>query len=108
MGVENPRFTNASHTSWSATINGVDYFGVVEGTFWDVIIESGLEIEAFTETTTWEEIRAHRNVLLSKTDFYALSDVTMSEEMTAYRQALRDVPANNDDPNSIDWPILPS
>jgi len=29
--------------------------------------------------------------LLSATDFYALSDVTMSEDMTTYRQNLRDI-----------------
>ena len=108
MAVENAKFTNADHTGWEAMIDGVQWFGVVDGTLWDVIVESNVDVEAFTETTTWEEIRTHRNVLLSKTDFYALSDVTMSDEMANYRQNLRDVPANNDDPNSIDWPVLPS
>jgi hypothetical protein len=37
------------------------------------------------------ELRMKRNSLLSQTDFYALSDVTMSAEMTTYRQALRDI-----------------
>ena len=36
-------------------------------------------------------LRAKRNALLLQTDFYALSDVTMSAEMTTYRQALRDI-----------------
>ena len=36
-------------------------------------------------------LRAKRNALLLETDFYALSDVTMSAEMTTYRQALRDI-----------------
>tara|TARA_R100000388_G_scaffold74883_1_gene54261 strand:- start:21 stop:308 length:288 start_codon:yes stop_codon:yes gene_type:complete len=36
-------------------------------------------------------LRQRRNVLLSATDFYALSDNTMSEEMTTYRQELRDI-----------------
>ena len=36
-------------------------------------------------------LRAKRNALLLETDFYALSDVTMSSEMTTYRQALRDI-----------------
>tara|TARA_R100001244_G_scaffold26310_1_gene26360 strand:+ start:494 stop:787 length:294 start_codon:yes stop_codon:yes gene_type:complete len=38
------------------------------------------------------KLRTKRNRLLAETDFYALSDVTMSEEMTTYRQALRDLP----------------
>jgi len=36
-------------------------------------------------------LRAKRNNLLAKTDFYANSDVTMSEAMTTYRQQLRDI-----------------
>ena len=38
-----------------------------------------------------KNLRQRRNVLLSATDFYALSDNTMSEEMTTYRQELRDI-----------------
>ena len=38
-----------------------------------------------------EKLRAKRNNLLVETDFYALSDVTMSEDMTTYRQNLRDI-----------------
>ena len=38
-----------------------------------------------------DRLRDERTSLLSQTDFYALQDVTMSEEMTTYRQALRDL-----------------
>jgi len=38
-----------------------------------------------------EYLREKRNMFLKETDFYALSDVTMTAEMTAYRQALRDI-----------------
>ena len=37
------------------------------------------------------DLRQRRNALLSSTDFYALSDVTMSDEMKDYRQQLRDI-----------------
>ena len=37
------------------------------------------------------ELRKQRNALLAETDFYALSDVTMSDDMKKYRQALRDI-----------------
>lgn len=72
--------------------------------------------DAFTQTWTVadksddaksESIRAKRNSLLFNTDFYALSDVTMSSEMTAYRQALRDVPQQSGFPSSVDWPTEP-
>ena len=37
-----------------------------------------------------KELRTTRNNLLAKTDYLALSDNTMSSELTTYRQALRD------------------
>ena len=36
-------------------------------------------------------LRRERNNRLAETDFYALSDVTMSSEMETYRQELRDI-----------------
>jgi hypothetical protein len=47
---------------------------------------------------------------MSKTDladFYALTDVTLSAEMTAYRQALRNIPEQDDFPSDISWPEKP-
>ena len=38
-----------------------------------------------------EDLRAKRNKLLTDTDYLALSDNTMSAEMTTYRQSLRDI-----------------
>jgi len=38
------------------------------------------------------EIKKERNQKLQETDFYALSDVTMSSEMSTYRQKMRDLP----------------
>jgi len=38
-----------------------------------------------------EELRFERNQLISETDYLALPDVVMSEDMTTYRQALRDI-----------------
>ena len=38
-------------------------------------------------------LREQRNQLLAETDFYALSDVTMAEDMETYRQNLRDLPS---------------
>tara|TARA_Y100000310_G_C20307417_1_gene634608 strand:+ start:328 stop:672 length:345 start_codon:yes stop_codon:yes gene_type:complete len=39
-------------------------------------------------------LRQQRNVLLSATDWWASSDLTMTEEQTVYRQALRDLPSS--------------
>ena len=56
------------------------------------------------------DMRSRRNQLLAATDFYALSDVTMSEDMETYRQALRDLPAGKDTVakvNNATWPTKP-
>ena len=56
------------------------------------------------------EVRSRRNRLLAETDFYALSDVTMSSDMTTYRQALRDITNGVDTVdkcNAITWPTKP-
>ena len=50
--------------------------------------------------------RAARNQLLAETDWTAGSDVTMSDAMKTYRQALRDVPAQEGFPTTINWPTL--
>tara|TARA_A100001015_G_scaffold214337_1_gene240591 strand:- start:925 stop:1422 length:498 start_codon:yes stop_codon:yes gene_type:complete len=51
--------------------------------------------------------RTKRDSLLKETDHYALSDVTMSDDMKTYRQALRDVPQQTDFPTTITWPTKP-
>jgi len=54
-------------------------------------------------------VRTQRDAKLAETDFYGLSDVTMSAEMTTYRQALRDITAHADFPylEDADWPAKP-
>ena len=59
-----------------------------------------------TDAEKLSEVRAKRDGLLAETDFYALSDVTMSSDMTTYRQALRDLPANVD-LSDITYPTKP-
>ena len=55
----------------------------------------------------WRRIRKQRAKLLAETDWMANSDVTMSEEMTAYRQALRDLPQTYTEPTDVVWPTNP-
>jgi TPP-dependent pyruvate/acetoin dehydrogenase alpha subunit len=55
-------------------------------------------------------LRSRRNQLLAETDFYALSDVTMSDDMKTYRQELRDLPSGKDTVekcNNVTWPTKP-
>jgi len=55
-------------------------------------------------------LRFDRTHKLSATDFYALSDVAMSQAMTDYRQALRDLPSGlstEAEVNAVAWPTAP-
>lgn len=56
-----------------------------------------------------ESMRKKRNALIAETDWQALSDVTMSADMTTYRQALRDITSHANWPNlnKDDWPTKP-
>jgi hypothetical protein len=56
------------------------------------------------------QVRKQRDSLLAETDWMALSDVTMSDEMAAYRQALRDITTHANFPyleEEDDWPTKP-
>ena len=71
------------------------------------------EEQAWTDGTfnrEIEKLREKRNILLAETDFYALSDVTMSEAMTTYRQELRDLTnglSTVEDVNNVTYPTKP-
>ena len=89
-------------------INGVKVdFTEAEETAWDnaaIVYANG----EFNRTIA--RLRQERNNLLAETDFYTLSDVTMSEDMTTYRQALRDLPAGKDTVQKVNdatWPTKP-
>ena len=67
------------------------------------------EIDA---TYPFEVLRTERNKLLAETDYLGNSDVTMSTAWKNYRQALRDLPANQTPSDmqlsNITWPTKPS
>jgi len=65
------------------------------------------EMNAAVVKGNWDRARKERNELLAETDFYALSDVTMSDDMETYRQALRDVPASVENSEDVVWPEKP-
>ena len=55
-------------------------------------------------------LRQERNRRLAETDFYALSDVTLADNMKTYRQNLSDLPDGKDTVDKCDnvtWPTKP-
>lgn len=96
---------------WMIEYTAVDMFA--DTTDEEGIVTTKAEHEAAYQATldkaAAEANRQKRNTLLSETDYLALSDMTLSAEMTAYRQALRDITSHANWPNlnEADWPTKP-
>ena len=52
-------------------------------------------------------LREERNRRIADTDWWASSDITMSAERTAYRQALRDITKTYSSLDDVVWPDKP-
>jgi hypothetical protein len=63
--------------------------------------------QAQLDAVAAKSVRDQRNRLLTETDYLALSDNTLTPEMAAYRQALRDITAQDGFPHSVVWPAKP-
>ena len=104
--------TEAEFTTMYAKVTGED--------------ENGSAIESQDPSdwgTTWAEVsakkdellaaepmrllREERDKLIAATDWWASSDLTMSDERTAYRQALRDITESATSLDDVTWPTKP-
>jgi len=54
------------------------------------------------------KLRMQRNILLAETDWWANSDLTMTQAQTDYRQALRDITDTYSSLDDVVWPTKPS
>ena len=88
-----------SKLAQKAALAGIEQNGGVWSRGW-VVEDLSLEDAS-------RRVRSHRDSLLSQTDWMALSDVSMSPDWVAYRQALRDVTAQVGFPRSVVWPNKP-
>ena len=57
--------------------------------------------------TTEDNAREKRNNLLAETDWWAMSDRTMTSDQQDYRNLLRQVPQQDGFPFSVTWPTKP-
>tara|TARA_R100000734_G_C3274963_1_gene69968 strand:- start:112 stop:639 length:528 start_codon:yes stop_codon:yes gene_type:complete len=94
--VEPPEYDKTTH---DAVFTWVEADGVLTQT-WQIVEKS--------DDDKADAIRNQRGTLLLETDYFALTDVTMPDDMATYRQALRDVPQQSGFPSSVDWPTKPS
>ena len=87
-------------------INGIKVaFTAEEETAWDNA-ETAWNNGALSRAQA--NLRSKRNNLLAETDFYALSDVTMSDDMKNYRQDLRDLPSGKDTLEKVNNTTFPT
>ncbi len=87
-------------------INGIKVaFTAEEETAWDNA-ETAWDNGALSRAQA--NLREKRNRLLADTDYYALSDVTMSNDMKTYRQNLRDLPDGKDTVEKCDNATFPT
>ena len=85
------------------------------GVTWKQVSDKMTEIDT---AAPMKELRRQRDAKLAETDWTALSDVTMADNMKTYRQALRDLPASDDGKNAslasdgslenVKWPQKPA
>ena len=100
----------AIYRAYSNVVRIDDQAGAFDANGVQITLDQSLVDAATAEIVTenaWSDLRTKRTQLLTETDYLALSDVTLSEDMRTYRQALRDLPANTSDPANPTWPTKP-
>ena len=81
--------------------NSVDW---PEGLTWDAV---ETKMNELTAAEPMKELRAERDRLIAATDWWASSDLTMTDAQTAYRQALRDITEDYSSLVDVEWPTKP-
>lgn len=96
--------TKDSNGNWVQAWVVVDMFkDDAEGTK----AEKEAAYQASLDAEVAKGVRLERDSLLAATDWMALSDVTLTADWAAYRQALRDVTAQAGFPHTVTWPSKP-
>jgi hypothetical protein len=76
-----------------------------------IVSDLGPDASAAKVHAQWAVVRAERDLLLDKCDWWVTKAIeknaTISAEQQAYREALRDITTQSD-PFNIVWPALPS
>jgi hypothetical protein len=87
-----------------------EYNSEIETQSWNYKLKKWDTI-AIPDEVFWQKLRTERNSILKDSDWSQLSDAPLtSANKTAwatYRQALRDLPENTEDPKNVTWPLQP-
>jgi hypothetical protein len=72
-------------------------------------LPDAIENPSANNDLAWFNLRMERNALLAACDWTVLADTpTSTAAWKAYRQQLRDLPANTTDPHNVVWPTPPA
>jgi hypothetical protein len=74
------------------------------GTDWATV---SAKVTELTAAEPMKALRAERDRLIAATDWWASSDLTMTDAQTAYRQALRDITESATSLDDVTWPTKP-
>ena len=99
--------TQDTNGNWIQAWQIVDMFADIEGGQTKAEQETAYQTNLDNEAA--KRNRSQRDSLISKTDWWAVSDRTMTSAQTTYRQALRDITSHSNWPNlqDSDWPTKP-
>jgi antitoxin component of MazEF toxin-antitoxin module len=113
--------TDADHEyiGWYRSLDGADFYNETE--YFTIESDSSVEYGVYdpsnggsivTDPTRKREelaaeVRAKRDQLISETDWWASSDLTMTQAQIDYRQALRNISSQSGFPETVTWPTKP-
>ena len=74
------------------------------GVTWDEVNE---KLQDLTAAEPMKKLRAERDRLIAATDWWASSDLTMTDAQKSYRQSLRDITEDYNSLDDVKWPTKP-
>ena len=98
-------YTGTYSVNDETDIDSIDWHGATTG------MPTNAEIQAKSDEIAaampLAQLRAARNAKLAETDWWASSDLTMTQAQTDYRQALRDITDSATSLDDVTWPTKP-
>jgi hypothetical protein len=115
--LETGRFNGQGSNPNQANVSPRGGFGLIEGHYdhSSQMVKGGVVVSIPKETLdqekrkkAWSNLRPERNKRLQESDWTQVNDAPVNQvDWADYRQQLRDLPSNTEDPNNLDWPTRP-
>jgi hypothetical protein len=116
--LETGRFTGQGSNSDQANVTAREGEGLIEGHYdhdTQMVVDGAVvdipsaELEQEQLAKAWADLTFNRNRLLQSSDWTQVPDAPVDHAAWAtYRQELRDLPENTEDPRNPVWPTRPN